>query len=75
MQEGARASARQPLRLVLGGRASADAGDVAGALETSDSIREAIVRRARRRLAAGYYTRPEVVERLVELLWDEFHVR
>lgn len=65
---------RHRLRLVPGGEASP--GTVAdGALDSIDPVREPIVRRARQRLAAGYYARPEVVERLVELLWDEFHTR
>jgi len=33
--------------------------------------RDGVVDRARARLAAGYYERPVVRERLVEVLWEE----
>jgi len=35
------------------------------------SRRDNVVDRARARLAAGYYERPSVRERLVEVLWEE----
>lgn len=38
-------------------------------------VREALVRRARSRVAAGYYERAGVRKRLVDCLWAEFFAR
>ena len=41
----------------------------------SARLRELLVKRARGRVEAGYYQRPDVVRRLVDVLWDEFYSR
>lgn len=57
---------------------------VGGGSETQDPmltpqetarLRELLVKRARGRAETGYYRRPEVVRRLVDVLWDEFYSR
>ena len=65
------------LRLVPGGlrTASPAGGDHSLPHDGPTDIRDALVSRARTRVASGYYQRPEVVERLVELLWDELSLR
>ena len=41
----------------------------------TELLRDTVVQRARDRVATGYYQRPEVVRRLVDVLWDEFYSR
>ena len=70
-----RGSARS-LRLISGGsRTPSPAGtEHTGPYRGTDEIRDALVARARTRVARGYYQRPDVVERLVDLLWDELYL-
>lgn len=51
-----------------GARIPSDAGDAC-----EDAVRDGVVARARDRVASGYYRRSDVIERLVELLWDELY--
>jgi hypothetical protein len=60
------------LRLIGGGGAGVAS---AASAASEDAVRDGVVARARDRVASGYYRRPEVVERLVELLWDELYLR
>ncbi len=65
--------ARPDLKLVRGGAACRAPSSAAGA--PGAGVRDGVVERARTRLAAGYYERPQVQRRLVDCLWEEFFAR
>jgi len=55
---------RPKLAIIRGG----GAGETA---EKESRVRQVLIERARARLARGYYERPAVQRRLVDMLWEE----
>ena len=64
---------RPELKVIEGG--AAPVAERSGSAIEGGQLRAALVNRARDRVEAGYYERQEVVDRLVDLLWDEFYSR